>query len=67
MENKYYWLSYVRMVSFGEIFMETTSTDHPFKYISENNERYKENNVLTNWKEITKEEYDLYTKIFYKK
>ena len=60
--NKYYWILVQRETFAGKWLGEYITTDHPFVVMKtlHNPQLQEEKIVLLNWKEITKEEYDLY-------
>jgi len=59
-EVKYYWMSF----QMGDVIMEDVFTEHPFIVIT----KYRKKpsvGALLNWKEISKEEYDLFEDILF--
>lgn len=58
--NKYYWICYEQTTKFGVIKHDDVFKEHPFKAI----ERLRKNGigyfVMLNYKEITKEEYEMF-------
>ena len=58
--DKYYWICYEHTTKFGTVKQDDVFKEHPFKAI----ERLKKTSngcfVILNFKEITKEEYDMY-------
>jgi hypothetical protein len=59
-ETKYYWMSF----QMGDLIMEDVVTEHPFIVITKHRKRPSVR-ALLNWKEISKEEYDLFKDILY--
>lgn len=59
--NKYYWILYQEKSTEGNFVRNTIEETHPFFWIKDMNDYYLENTkfILLNWKEITKEEYEL--------
>lgn len=63
--NKYYWILVERETFAGKWYGDYVSTEHPFSFVKTlHNPLLQEGKiVLINWKEITKEEYELYNPI----
>jgi hypothetical protein len=64
---KYYWISGLYKSSIGDDWQpeEFVATNHPFRVQNmrmEDKDNY--DYQLSNWKEITKEEYEMYKKFF---
>ena len=62
--EKYYWMSHVHTYKWGGVKVDTVQTEHPFIVITQLR-RNKDIGALLNWKEISKEEYELFNDILY--
>lgn len=60
--NKYYWILVERETFSGKYTFDNVIKEHPFSYVRSlyNPLLQEERMTLLNWKEITKEEYELY-------
>lgn len=60
-KNKYYWTLIKETSLTGELTREMVGTVHPFTWRQKVNPQLPDLSILIlNWKEITKEEYELY-------
>lgn len=64
-KNKYYWILVERETFHSKQIRNYVSKEHPFSYVKSlyNPLLQEERVTLLNWKEITKEEYELYNTI----
>jgi hypothetical protein len=60
-EQKYYWISFQRET----LIVEDVTIQHPFIKITKMRNQNSKYGSLLNWKEITKEEYDLFNDILF--
>ena len=64
-KKKYYWMFYSHnnIPRTYRIYNETVTGNHPFEIMARFPQSVQMNMVLENWKEISKEEYDLKIKL----
>lgn len=63
--NKYYWISVKEKSFTGDFEYDTVIDVHPFTWRHQQRNQYlpERQFLILNWKEITKEEYELYNTI----
>ncbi len=63
MEPKYYWINYsIHTADHSSQYDECIDV-HPFNYLQETMKSTTKKVVINNWKEISKEEYDMYNEV----
>jgi hypothetical protein len=60
-EQKYYWM----LFEISDLKLEDVTHEHPFIVITKRRNKNPDYKALLNWKEITKEEYDLFQDILF--
>lgn len=58
--QKYYWICYEQITRFGTTKYNDVFKEHPFKAIERKRQNEKGHFTLINYKEITKEEYEMF-------
>jgi hypothetical protein len=59
-DKKYYWMSF----QMDDMIMEDVVKEHPFIAITKHRKK-SYNKALLNWKELSKDDYDLFVDILY--